>query len=579
MKSIGLKFLSFFLALAMLSSLGCMLLACDSDLPADTSADISDNTTEAPVETEPSMSPILISDLAKYVLIRPDKVSDGLRDKITAFYQRLSNNYGIADYRGDFYKEGVPIYEIGEYEILVGQTNRPETAQFLSELKYNDFGYAQIGNKIVIAGHSDSATMKAMDEFSFMVINNKKPEEGVFYKSEYDYCVKLSYSVESIFIGDTAIEDFAIVYPAKNGNSERIAAEKIAEVIALTSGIVMNVVSDESQASEYEIILGATNRNTADEISAMSSKLGDTESVIKYDGKKINVFGESGTALMSAASELCAKLRSEKTDKHTVTLDSETICKYDDSILTAMSFNVWVSGRSDERDQRVLKMVTDYLPDTIGFQEVNSLWLNVLRSGLKDQYAFVGEGRDGGSKGEYNPIFYKKDIFNLIESGTKWLSGTPDSVSKYAESSLNRIFTYALLERKTDGTKVMVVNTHFDHTSSDARDKQAAVLIKELAKMTEYPIILTGDFNCEASSSAYSTILSSGVKNSRDIADKKINNDYTFTNYGASHKIIDFAFVTPKNISVISYKVCSEEINGDYPSDHHPVLIEYTVVG
>ncbi len=579
MKKITLRILSLILALAMLLAVSVFFSACNGDTPVETTEEITEATAETSVDTEPLPESILISDLAKYSLVRPSKVSENVKDKISTLYQRLTGKHKIKEYKDDFYKEGVDIYEMGEYEILVGKTNRPETAQFLSELKYNDFGFAQIGKKIVIAGHSDKATINAIEEFIFAVINNKTPEEGVFYKSEYNYVKKLEYKVGSLLIGDTPIEEFTIVYPFYNRNSEKLAAEKISEHIASISGLVMNVTDDKAATAEHEILIGGTNRSTDAEITAMSSKLGTAEAMIKYDGKNINVFGTTPTAILTAASELNSKLNAEKSDKLAVSLDAEQICKYNDSILTAMSFNVWVSSRTGERDARVIKMVTDYLPDTVGFQEVNASWLTTLRSELKDTYAFVGEGRDGGGKGEYNPIFYKKDIFNLIDSGTKWLSATPDSVSKYEESSLNRIYTYALLERKSDGRRIMVVNTHFDHKSAVAREKQAEVIIKAIAEFSEYPIVLTGDFNCEAESGAYSIIRSSGIKNSSDIADKKINSVATFTNYGASNKIIDFAFVTEKNISVVSYKVCNEKINGDYPSDHHPVLIEYTVVG
>ena len=92
----------------------------------------------------------------------------------------------------------------------------------------------------------------------------------------------------------------------------------------------------------------------------------------------------------------------------------------------------------------------------------------------------------------------------------------------------------------------MIVNTHFDHTSAAAREKQAEVLIEYLKTITEYPVVLTGDFNCESNSKAYSTILSSGVINSYDVADNRINRSATFTNYGSSNKIIDFVFVSPQ---------------------------------
>ena len=39
------------------------------------------------------------------------------------------------------------------------------------------------------------------------------------------------------------------------------------------------------------------------------------------------------------------------------------------------------------------------------------------------QYSYIGVGRDDGkTKGEYAPIFYRKDKFKLLKSGNFWLS-------------------------------------------------------------------------------------------------------------------------------------------------------------
>ena len=575
MKKYLTRFACILLALIMIVP----LFGCNGEIPEETTDSEEDVTTaEIPEETEASDPPVLTADLVNYSIIRPEKTSDDLLDQINVLFQKLKKEYNIAEYKDDFYREDVPMYSIGEYEIIVGKTNRPETAAFLADLKYNDYGYALIGKKIVIAGHSEAATINAIEAFIMNVLLDKNKEEGVFYSSDKNFIKNLDYTIGSLFIGDVSINEYKIVYPKKNTNSTKIAAQLIADAIAEASGIVIDVINDGEEVSEYEILVGATNRNTDAEIAAMGANLGATEAIIKYDGKKITVFGSTSTAMLVASNELTAKLKTEKTEKFVLSLDSEQLCKYDDSILTAMSFNVWVSGKTAERNERVLTMVRNYFPDTIGFQEVDPVWLSTLVTGLKDQYAYVGEGRNGGASGEYNPIFYKKEIFNLIDSGTRWLSNTPETVSKFEESSLNRIYTYALLERKSDGTRIMVVNTHFDHKSADARTKQAGVLVEYLSTITDYPIVLTGDFNCEESTSAYSKIISGGVSNSCDIADKKINRVATFTNYGTSNKIIDFVFVSAKRLAVTSYKVCNEEINGDFPSDHHPVLIEYTVL-
>ena len=65
----------------------------------------------------------------------------------------------------DFYREGYPEYEMKEFEILVGETNRPETAEFLDGLQMWQYGYALVGQKIVIAGHDDASTRLAVEEF------------------------------------------------------------------------------------------------------------------------------------------------------------------------------------------------------------------------------------------------------------------------------------------------------------------------------------------------------------------------------------------------------------------------------
>ena len=51
--------------------------------------------------------------------------------------------------------------EPNSYEILVGGTNREETAAFKSSLALNEYGFKAIGNKIVVAGHNYASTSLA----------------------------------------------------------------------------------------------------------------------------------------------------------------------------------------------------------------------------------------------------------------------------------------------------------------------------------------------------------------------------------------------------------------------------------
>lgn len=59
-----------------------------------------------------------------------------------------------------------------KHEILVGNTSRPETAQFLSTLSYNEYGFAVVGNKIVVCGWNETTTEKAVDNFLTYFKNN-----------------------------------------------------------------------------------------------------------------------------------------------------------------------------------------------------------------------------------------------------------------------------------------------------------------------------------------------------------------------------------------------------------------------
>ena len=60
--------------------------------------------------------------------------------------------------------------------------------------------------------------------------------------------------------------------------------------------------------------------------------------------------------------------------------------------------------------------------DIIGMQEVLHNQLEDLKAGLPE-YAAIGVGRDDGKEaGEYSPLFYRKDKFDVLDSNTYWLS-------------------------------------------------------------------------------------------------------------------------------------------------------------
>ena len=101
----------------------------------------------------------------------------------------------------------------------------------------------------------------------------------------------------------------------------------------------------------------------------------------------------------------------------------------------------------DNRKQFVVELIKRQSPDVVGVQEPLYHQVVYLQQELQD-YSFVGEGRDGSTRGEFTPIFYKKDKFSVIEQKTFWLSETPEVVGSKSWNAVCVRLKKAKKERK-----------------------------------------------------------------------------------------------------------------------------------
>lgn len=62
-----------------------------------------------------------------------------------------------------------------------------------------------------------------------------------------------------------------------------------------------------------------------------------------------------------------------------------------------------------------------------------------LKAALGDEYGMTGSGREKDGTGEINNVIYKKSAFELLESGTVWLTDTPKKYSALDGSNLPKI--------------------------------------------------------------------------------------------------------------------------------------------
>lgn len=253
--------------------------------------------------------------------------------------------------------------------------------------------------------------------------------------------------------------------------------------------------------------------------------------------------------------------------------------------VTVMSYNVWIGGTGEKspenRTDEIVANIRKYNPDSFGLQEADEGWMERLPAEL-DDYACVGIGRSSNKGGgEASPVFYKKDKYELLDSGTFWLSKTPEKASKAWDAMFKRICTYAILKNKETGFVYAHFNTHFDHMGVIARNESVAVVSKKIAEIApDIPVVFTGDFNDEEGGDAYNRVLESGFKDTKYMA---VTSDDGTTYHGYSElvektKPIDYIFVNGFVSRVEYYKIHSEKINGIYSSDHHPVVSEITLI-
>ncbi|RYF91049.1 MAG: endonuclease/exonuclease/phosphatase family protein [Chitinophagaceae bacterium] len=248
-----------------------------------------------------------------------------------------------------------------------------------------------------------------------------------------------------------------------------------------------------------------------------------------------------------------------------------------------MSFNIRLDVESDGvnqwslRKDKVASLINYYEPDFMGGQEVQHHQLQYLLQNLNG-YAHIGVGRDDGkTEGEYSPIFYKKDLYNIIQQNTFWLSPTPDSVSFGWKAACRRVCTYGLFQHKKTKQFIWVFNTHFDHVSAQAREESAKLIIKKINQVNtnNYPVLVSGDFNSKPTE-APSQYMMANMDNARSKAALVYGNADTWNGFKFSEKpdgCIDYIFVSKnKKISVEKFATLTDSYDMKYPSDHLPIM-------
>jgi endonuclease/exonuclease/phosphatase family metal-dependent hydrolase len=239
------------------------------------------------------------------------------------------------------------------------------------------------------------------------------------------------------------------------------------------------------------------------------------------------------------------------------------------------SINAWPN-----RASQVCNFIMKEKPDILGMQEVLSGQYVVLDSVLTD-YTSAGIGRDDGARaGEMNPVFFRKERFDMVRTITFWLSNTPEIPGSMGwGASLPRIVTWMELVDKNSHEHFFYFNTHFANDSDSARIMSSKILLKEVGKIAEgFPFIITGDFNMLPTSTGYAILTGPDesvplLKDSYVISEKRpLGPSYTFNGFSdkPGRGRVDYIFVK-NSMRVLDHRTLIKKEHGIYISDHWPV--------
>ena len=246
--------------------------------------------------------------------------------------------------------------------------------------------------------------------------------------------------------------------------------------------------------------------------------------------------------------------------------------------IKVMSSNVRVGTAKDGdndwdiRRTAYVAMLADVAPAVFGVQEALDFQLSYIKEKCP-QYEAVGVGRDDGvSKGEHMSVLYDKNLMELLDWGTYWLSETPDVPSKGWDAACYRTTTWTLLKSKKTGREFYFVNTHLDHVGEEARKNGLARIVERIAAMNPEgrPMILTGDFNVTPDSPCL-VDLDKMMKSARVCAESS-DDKGSWTGWGRVSEVIDYIYYSGFD-KCTDFKVVDKEYDGKpFVSDHYPVI-------
>ena len=236
------------------------------------------------------------------------------------------------------------------------------------------------------------------------------------------------------------------------------------------------------------------------------------------------------------------------------------------------------------RKTTVLNTIYKYLPDVIGFQELRLNQKIFVEKNLP-LYQYIGRPRSPDFTDESNGILFNKQKFLLMDSGTFWLTETPDVVSKYESVYHYRICTWIKVYSYKFKDIIYFFNTHLEDGHLFITFLQEVNLLKRIKEITknEGNVFVFGDFNGNDNSVWIHDVFKEGYKSFSDYFQDFRNTYHNFSGiYNNPKWKVDHLFYqnfgnSNKHFLPLFYDVLTKKDNGKFPSDHFPLYAQFNL--
>ncbi len=253
-----------------------------------------------------------------------------------------------------------------------------------------------------------------------------------------------------------------------------------------------------------------------------------------------------------------------------------------------------------ERNLLQAQMVAQYLPDVIGFQEMD----NAKRNGegsLAALLAVLGYEEtldprvNNGMKVNYTPLFYNKNTTELIKSEYFRYTAQDTTAGKMDQSS--KALTWGVFENKRTGDRYIAISTHMctrDDTVRGQQAQEAIALIAELVNTYHCPVFLGGDMNGTAEAANYRAFAEAGYTDVQKTSavTTNVNTHAPYPSYNSdlgmirpsgtvslNPNSIDHIFLANgESVSLKLFGVVADECTRS-ASDHFPMFADFSFAG